>query len=72
MPLQYTPIFASWAELWDAAAQTIGDARRVLVLDELPYAMESDPATLSALQHAWDRAFQRMRALSSCAARRFG
>lgn len=59
--LQYTPIFASWSELWDAAAQMIGDARRVLVLDELPYAMESDPATLSALQHAWDRAFQRMR-----------
>jgi AAA+ ATPase superfamily predicted ATPase len=63
MPLQYTPIFASWAELWDAAAQTIGDQRRVLVLDELPYAVESDPATLSALQHAWDRAFQRMRAI---------
>jgi AAA+ ATPase superfamily predicted ATPase len=59
--LQYTPIFASWSELWDAAAQTIGDAQRVLVLDELPYAMESDSATLSALQHAWDRAFQRMR-----------
>jgi uncharacterized protein len=59
--LQYTPIFASWSELWDAAAQIIGDAQRVLVLDELPYAMESDPATLSALQHAWDRAFQRMR-----------
>jgi len=33
------------------------------VLDELPYAMESDPATLSALQHAWDRAFQHMRAI---------
>jgi AAA+ ATPase superfamily predicted ATPase len=59
-PLQYTPIFASWSELWDAAAQTIGDQRRVLILDELPYAMESDPATLSALQHAWDRAFQHM------------
>jgi AAA+ ATPase superfamily predicted ATPase len=61
--LQYTPIFASWSELWDAAAQTIGDTRRVLVLDELPYAMESDPATLSALQHAWDRAFQQMRSI---------
>ena len=61
--LQYTLIFASWSELWDAAAQTIGDARRVLILDELPYAMESDPATLSALQHAWDRAFQRMRSI---------
>lgn len=59
-PLQYTPIFASWSELWDAAAQRIGDQRHVLVLDELPYAMESDPAALSALQHAWDRAFQHM------------
>src|SRR5690606_27500643 len=27
-------------------------------LDELPYAAESDPATLSALQHAWDAHFQ--------------
>jgi hypothetical protein len=59
--LQFTPIFASWSELWDAAAQIIGDTQRVLVLDELPYAIESDPTTLSALQHAWDRAFQRMR-----------
>jgi uncharacterized protein len=58
MSLQYSPIFGSWAELWEAAAQRIGDQRRVLVLDELPYAMESDPATLSALQHAWDRTFQ--------------
>jgi hypothetical protein len=30
--LQYTPIFASWSELWDAAAQLIGDQRRALVL----------------------------------------
>ena len=35
-PLNYTPIFSSWSELWDAAARQIGDARRVLVLDELP------------------------------------
>ena len=33
--LQYTPIFASWSELWDAAAQIIGDTQRALVLDEL-------------------------------------
>ena len=63
MPLQYSPIFASWSELWDAVAQRIGNQRQILVLDELPYAMESDPATLSALQHAWDRAFQRMRSI---------
>jgi uncharacterized protein len=63
MPLQYTPIFGSWSELWDTAARTIGDRRRVLVLDELPYAIESDPAMLSALQHAWDRAFQHSHAI---------
>lgn len=63
MPLQSTPIFGSWSELWDAAARTIADQRRVLVLDELPYAMDSDPAMLSALQHAWDHAFQHMQAI---------
>ena len=63
MPLQYSPIFASWSELWDAVAQRIGDERQILVLDELPYAIESDPAMLSALQHAWDRLFQRMRSI---------
>jgi AAA+ ATPase superfamily predicted ATPase len=62
-PLQYTPIFPSWSELWDAVAQRIGGERQILVLDELPYAMESDPAALSALQHAWDRSFQRMRSI---------
>lgn len=62
-PLQYTPIFPSWSDVWEASAQRIGDERQILVLDELPYAMESDPATLSALQHAWDRAFQRMRCI---------
>jgi AAA+ ATPase superfamily predicted ATPase len=30
----------------------------VLILDELPYAAEADPAMLSALQHAWDQYFQ--------------
>jgi uncharacterized protein len=68
MPLQHTPIFGSWSELWDAAARTIGDQRRVLVLDELPYAIESDPAMLSALQHAWDRAFQHSHAILPVAA----
>ncbi len=28
------------------------------MIDELPYAAESDPATLSALQHAWDQHFE--------------
>jgi AAA+ ATPase superfamily predicted ATPase len=32
--------------------------RQIIILDELPYAAESDPAMLSALQHAWDQHFQ--------------
>ena len=58
LPLHQAPIFESWAEVWDAAATVLGDRRHILVLDELPYAIESDPAALSALQHAWDRHFQ--------------
>ncbi len=52
------PAFASWAELWRSVAQLTATRRHVIVLDELPYAAESDPAMLSALQHAWDALFQ--------------
>ncbi len=52
--VQFTPTFPSWAELWVAVAEHLGQTRRILVLDELSYAIESDPATLSALQHAWN------------------
>ena len=58
MPANRAPIFESWADVWNAAAELIGDQRRILVLDELPYAAESDPAMLSALQHAWDHHFK--------------
>jgi hypothetical protein len=58
MPLSRAPIFESWAEVWDAAANVFGEQRRILILDELPYAAEADPAMLSALQHAWDFHFK--------------
>lgn len=46
------PLFGSWAELWAAAARRLRDEPHVLVLDEAQWALESDAATLSALQHA--------------------
>jgi AAA+ ATPase superfamily predicted ATPase len=58
IPIRQAPVFDSWDELWDATANLIGDKRHILILDELPYAAEADPATLSALQHAWDHHFQ--------------
>ena len=48
MPISRAPIFESWADVWDAAASVIGQQKRILILDELPYAADSDPAMLSA------------------------
>ncbi len=56
--IQQAPLFASWAEFWDAAAAVLKGRRRILILDELPYAAEADSAMLSALQHAWDQHFK--------------
>src|SRR6266511_5122775 len=53
-----TPTFDSWTDLWDAAARILGGERHILMLDELPYAAEADPAMLSALQYTWDTHFQ--------------
>jgi len=58
LPARQAPTFESWSELWQAAAATLQGRRHILILDELPYAAEADPATLSALQHAWDQLFQ--------------
>ena len=58
VPFDTAPIYRSWTALWEAAARLMGDQRRILILDELPYAAESDPATLSSLQNAWDQYFQ--------------
>jgi uncharacterized protein len=55
----YAPVFPSWSALWAAVAERAANQRRILVLDELPYAMESDTAMLSALQLAWDQHFER-------------
>ena len=53
--LTQAPIFESWAELWNAYAERLADQRQILIIDEVPYPAESDPAFLSALQHAWDQ-----------------
>jgi hypothetical protein len=53
-----TPTFDSWPDLWDSAARILGSERHLLLLDELPYAAESNTAMLSALQYAWDTHFQ--------------
>lgn len=58
VPEESAPAHRSWPALWDAAAGLLKDKKHILILDELPYAAEADPAILSALQHAWDQHFQ--------------
>jgi uncharacterized protein len=57
------PLFESWTELWRSVAQLLAGRRHLIILDELSYAAEADPAVLSALQHAWDQLFQRSQAV---------
>lgn len=63
LPVRQAPTFDSWAELWEAVANHLKSRRYILVLDELPYAAEGDPAMLSSLQHAWDQLFKESRAI---------
>ncbi len=64
--LGQAPTFDSWAECWSAiaailqgtAAVQVPGQRHTLILDEFTYAVESDPAMLSSLQHAWDQQFK--------------
>ena len=58
VPASSAPVYRSWPELWDAAALLLLGKRQILILDEIPYAAEADPAMLSALQYAWDQHFQ--------------
>ncbi len=59
VPAASAPVYRSWLELWDAAAPLLLGKRQILILDEIPYAAESDPAMLSSLQYAWDQHFQK-------------
>ena len=52
------PTFNSWAECWSAIAAILSEQRHILILDEFTYAVDSDPAMLSSLQHAWDQEFK--------------
>lgn len=59
VPVSSAPVYRSWPEFWDAAASLLKTKRQILILDELPYAAESDSAMLSSLQYAWDQHFQK-------------
>jgi AAA+ ATPase superfamily predicted ATPase len=48
------PRFESWSQLFEQMARMLGDEPVVVIFDEFPYAVESDPSFPSHLQAAWD------------------
>ena len=56
------PLFDSWTRLFEwLGRQEVArdqDQRRILIIDELPYASQGDPAMLAALQQAWDQSLR--------------
>lgn len=55
---QAVPRFDTWSEVFETAAQLIGDQSVILIMDEFSYAAESDSALPSNLQAAWDHLFK--------------
>jgi AAA+ ATPase superfamily predicted ATPase len=52
------PHFDNWETQFEEMALLIGDQPLILIFDEFPYAVESDPSLPSHLQAVWDHLFQ--------------
>ena len=53
-----TNSFDKWKELFDAFLRYEQNEKKILILDEFPYMVESNPAFPSILQWMWDEVFQ--------------
>ena len=55
-PAEDAPTMDSWQEFWDWLSSHLAQdySRRIIILDEISYAVEADPSFLAALQNAWD------------------
>ena len=51
---EYLPEARSWRDLFRYAVRVADEKRLILILDELPYAVEADRSLPSELQNAWD------------------
>jgi len=52
-----------WEQAFKMLAQAVGDRRAIIILDELPYALQQDSGLGSHLQAAWDHLFKDSQAI---------
>lgn len=50
--------FSDWADLFRAVAAYQPDQKKVIVLDEFPYMVKTNPAFPSILQNIWDEFYR--------------
>lgn len=51
---------ASWVDLFSRLGLAIGSNPAIVVIDEFPWAVETDDTLEGTLQHAWDRTLERL------------
>jgi len=52
-----------WEQAFKMLAEAVGDRRAIVILDELPYALQQDSGLGSHLQAAWDHFFKESQAI---------
>jgi AAA+ ATPase superfamily predicted ATPase len=56
--VESAPRYDNWTDVFRAFRRVAGQRRAIVILDEFPWAVDSDPALPSYLQAAWDSLFR--------------
>lgn len=56
--IETAPRYDNWMDVFRALRRVAGERRMIVILDEFPWAVESDPSLPSYLQAAWDSLFR--------------
>jgi len=56
--IETAPRYDNWTDVFRALRRVVGQRRVVVILDEFPWAVDSDPSLPSYLQAAWDSLFR--------------
>ena len=61
MPSNFS--YSEWSEAFEQLARLAANRPLIIILDEFPYAVETDPALPSILQNAWDHHLKQTKAI---------
>ena len=56
--IETAPRYDNWTDVFRAIRRVAGERRMIVILDEFPWAVDSDPSLASYLQAAWDSLFR--------------